>query len=1149
MSIVKTIRDGDIDRLRTMLESGVDPNAADDGELPLVIAIDGKQAAMFRLLLEFEADVEASDGQGLTPLITAVAAKQPKMLRALLDAGARNFDVVPSFPSMTALMWACENGQAEMVRMLLEAGADPQQENATGQSPIMMATEHPEIVTLLLKYGVDPNQPTSTGALALPVALSGRKNKSVRLLLNAGSDPNKPESQGQPPLLIAAKSQLAPPVRALLEAGAEPNVCFTETDSLDSSITKGATPLIYAARTGRRRIVQALLQAGADWSIADGYGKTAYDVAQDAGYAGIQQLIEEVAGPELKKRPPTKEQYSALLLQSAKRGDVTRVNVALQNGADPEVIDNGLNFGMTPLMHACQRGDDAIVAALISAGADVQRSEQEHVFVGQEYTALHYAAESGRTRCVQQLLEAGAETEVFDEGGYTPLMRAALEGHVESVESLLEAGANPLAVRQSEADLEEFENDEEDIDEEFNDSSSDEDNDWNDGWEEEFDEEEFGSTSALGIAAVEGHLAIVQMLLDATDERPPQVLLDAVRALQPEVVGLLLDHGYSAGTSDNSGAGPLHLLGRYSATICLPPTDTPAMDRNRRDWYEEAERRQLEIAQMLLEAGDSVAATDNQGRTPLMIAAAAPTNLTRKVEPSEGVEFYDDSESDSVPYLTWLLNAGAEPEAKDRDGNTALHYAFKRGFMGSDCPQSIDWLIKSPVDVNSLNAKGQTPLMLAAQSGDVKGIRQLIRGGANVNLADKRGRSALHYAMDAQFPEDALRELISSGADCAVADVRGLTPLDVARDRYLEEAAKLLEQSGMEESHQLERELSKAIDANDLTEARRLINEGADVAFEIDGENAFVRSVLSHSTELVEELVNRHGVDVTQPSSGFEMGKGSQALHYAAQLEDSRLLEKLLALGADPNATNAHGWTPTMVAAFARRRPNVALLVAEGGQLNELAEDFLELFSFAEKAASSEYCEAIARLTETLGEPIALPWAEGLVHWAIDVSGETEELLQENPKLGKIQAQWQATKQRREFLLTKFNPELQKQGLMLVGIQSGRGFSPSADFLGLFPTTNPFALIATMGTYGNDDALSSPELVSALRRLNQVEPFELTNLKNDALDIVFDSLVKSPEKIAKQLSAICSDIVDSYGSKKKLVEHLRSNREVHFWWD
>ncbi len=1144
MSLSRAIRSGDTEQVRRLLQAGADSNAIEEGELPLVIAIAEHQQEIFKMLLEFGADVQGVDDRGLTPLVAAVGAAEPEMLRELLDAGARNFDTAPGFPNLTALMWACQDRQLGSVKALLDAGADPRQENKTGKSPLILSTGDPDIVSLLLQHGVDPNSPTSSGSLAMHSALASRHGRSVRLLLQAGADPNKTDRDGCCPLLVAVRQGLAPPVRWLLEAGADPNVVFRDDDNFDVRVSKGATALIYATRLGRRRMVEVLLEAGADWSIQDDRGQSAYDAALDAGHADILRLLDAEAGTAVPKREITKEQYSAMLLQSAKRGDLHTVETALRNGADCEVADEGLDFGMTPLMHACRRGDQSIVAELLAAGAQVQTHEQYHVMAGQGFTALHHAAESGHAGCLQQLLAAGAETEVFDDEGCTPLMLAAREGHLAGIKALLKAGANPNAVGLPEDDLEDNLEDEDDFDEEL-----DEADDFDDDDEADLADDDFGSKSALGIAAVHGHTAVVEALLAATDRPPPAALLAATGALQSDIVRLLLDHGCPPDEVDESGSGALHLLGRFMATIRLSRTETTSMDRSKGEWFDEAERRQLAIAQMLLDAGATVAATDQRGRTPLMLAAAAQTVLTRETVPHDGVEFHDASESDPFPYLKWLLDAGADPVARDNRGNTALHHAFRRGFMSASSPKVIELLIQSGAEVDAETTRGQTPLLLAAANSDVEGISNLLRLGANPNHRDRQGRSALHCAVEAHWPEDALQVLLQAGSDPSIDDGRGQTPLDLARDQYDEQAVALLEKSGGSETHGKERELADAIDNNDLIAARRLIDDGASIQYEVHGENAFVRAVLEHSVELVDEMVRLHGADVAQTSSRFEQGEHSQALHYAARLDEPQLLEKLLYLGASPNAANVRGWTPTIVAAFARKQHNVNLLTAAGGTLNELADDFLELYSFAEKSKLPEYLAAAEQLSEKLGEPKPLPWAEGLVHWAIDSADEAEQIFRQNPKLSKQQSRWQAQQEKRESLLTQWQSVMRKLGMLLVGIQSGRGMSPSGDFLGLFPTTNPFALIATMGTYGNDDELSSPQLVQALRNLHQHEPFDLLNVKNDALDITFRSLVRSPEKIAGELIAICSDLIDSYGTTQRLAEHLRTSPKIHFWWD
>lgn len=97
--------------------------------------------------------------------------------------------------------------------------------------------------------------------------------------------------------------------------------------------------------------------------------------------------------------------------------------------------------------------------------------------------------------------------------------------------------------------------------------------------------------------------------------------------------------------------------------------------------------------------------------------------------------------------LTWssfLLGKGANPNAKDMQGNSALHIAALLGF-----PEGAELLLGQKAQVNLPNNSGETPLIIAVQQRNVPMVRLLLNNGADPKQADRiAGKSALDYATD-----------------------------------------------------------------------------------------------------------------------------------------------------------------------------------------------------------------------------------------------------------------------------------------------------------------------------------------------------------------------------------------------------------------
>uniref|UniRef100_A0A8C4I0B0 BTB (POZ) domain containing 11b n=1 Tax=Dicentrarchus labrax TaxID=13489 RepID=A0A8C4I0B0_DICLA len=120
----------------------------------------------------------------------------------------------------------------------------------------------------------------------------------------------------------------------------------------------------------------------------------------------------------------------------------------------PDGINSMSEQGMTPLMYACVRGDEAMVQMLLDAGADINSevSADEHPSVFPETrqaTPLTFAVLHGHVPVVQLLLDAKANVEGSLQDGMenytdTPLQLAAAAGNFELVSLLLERGADPM---------------------------------------------------------------------------------------------------------------------------------------------------------------------------------------------------------------------------------------------------------------------------------------------------------------------------------------------------------------------------------------------------------------------------------------------------------------------------------------------------------------------------------------------------------------------------------------------------------------------------------------------------------------------------------------------------------------------------------
>jgi ankyrin repeat protein len=159
----------------------------------------------------------------------------------------------------TPLHSAASAGQAQIIRLLTDAGADVNTFNNEGRSPLVLATDngHLDSVIALSEGNADVNASDPRGWSPLTTATMANRIEPLRLLLALGANPSNPDAGGWTALIFAT----APPDRdrkvidALLEADADPNV---------GHVSSGLSPLEAATRSSDTYAVEQLIAYGAD---------------------------------------------------------------------------------------------------------------------------------------------------------------------------------------------------------------------------------------------------------------------------------------------------------------------------------------------------------------------------------------------------------------------------------------------------------------------------------------------------------------------------------------------------------------------------------------------------------------------------------------------------------------------------------------------------------------------------------------------------------------------------------------------------------------------------------------------------------------------------------------------------------------------
>lgn len=147
--------------------------------------------------------------------------------------------------------------------------------------------------------------------------------------------------------------------------------------------------------------------------------------------------------------------------------------------------------------------------------------------------------------------------------------------------------------------------------------------------------------------------------------------------------------------------------------------------------------------------------------------------------------------------LKSLLKQRANPNiARQSDGNAPLHIITgldgEQALPAGESLLFINALIQSGANVNLANKEGKTPLMLTCVPTE---IDALVKAGAQVNLQDRNGQTALMAAAQ-QNRTEAVMKLLQCGASLNVQDKQGKTALMLAAEAGNTETVELLMKSG-----------------------------------------------------------------------------------------------------------------------------------------------------------------------------------------------------------------------------------------------------------------------------------------------------------------------------------------------------------------
>ena len=570
--------------------------------------------------------------------------------------------------------------------------------------------------------------------------------------------------------------------------------------------------------------------------------------------------------------------YTPLCIAAA-FGNLDIMSCLLENGDD---INAAIRTGLTPLMLAVQKYHSNAVNYLLEQGADVNLQDMAG------YTALHTAAACGNYNALRSLIYYGADVNARNRYNRTPLMLACQVVNKEAIDNFKkEHDLQQRYVRRSlchficsncnSFDAVTF----------LIDQGADVNLQDNNGhsalhhavagcfcgkfslkWlicNEAYVYSDDYFPYNLETSCQDDNVNVVDCLLqneanivDLQDEDGETALFFAVRSKWTSfgILSSLVTKGANLNTSRNDKGTPLieasskndekqvNWLIEHGADVNLQDEDGDTALH-----FACRSHASLEILSCLIENGASINACTNCKVTPLMMAVE---NCRKDV-------------------VSFLIEHEANVDLQDEDGDTALHFACR----SHASLEILSCLIENGASINACTNCKVTPLMMAVENCHKDVVSYLIEHGANVDLQDEDGDTALHYVAYQESRVDKTETFLTlstAGASCLCKNSKGLTSLLVASGQGLTEVVESLIQ-------QPEMTKEQRIDALELLGASLALEDGVAV------EEGFVfikRGMIERFADPSNPLLKCQ----MEPVEAYQNRKESQTLEELVQVED-----------------------------------------------------------------------------------------------------------------------------------------------------------------------------------------------------------------------------------------------------------------------
>lgn len=784
------IKTGRSDMMDIILPYGPDLDARTiyTGETTLhyAAARPGSLAAVVALLKR-GAKYDALNAKGCSPAEVALQSQNLHAAVAIISAARGRRNKLAKEKEM--LLKHVEKAQNrfsmgnELIADIFEAGCDPD------STVLVEAIKRDDagLVEMFLEKGADANRATATGIRPIFAALNCSGAQTVHALVRHRADVTLRDSEGLTVLQAAFDSPLAHDkaaisgvIEALLAAGADP--CLKYSD--------GTTLLHHAVRPGLSlaRVAQLLLQDGFDANEQDYLGNTALHAATHSrsctevllkhgadanlvNHKGLTPLLLATTSP--KEEPDLELLIKRSDIRKIDRGGKTALHLAAKNGlektvkfllqahAETTAVDSKKR---TPLLLSVLNHRWAIVPLLaIQPGINSWDEDGK--------TALHHIAMSTPkapvtwqdiAAAVAPFCEKGVSRSMRDRSGATPLIQA--------VKTLPEEGLPVIEALLAQRGLER---------------------------NNCVGHEDHKQKSALYYAATSGKPSFVSALLkrgapfSLKEWKTSKGPIRPDNAINKKILETFAEHEWlrratmlqrQSGVGLDSHVLPKVLPIRDLDALLLMGLDPNALPKSKFTnpilWVILNQtllppplppQYLYDILKLLLSFGADPNATttrttkrSSQGRSSPQPLSLRPLTFLLEQYPSVDIDL-----------ITLFLDNGTDLSTPSPfyDGRYSLHSAVQANRL-----DSVDEFLTRRAEADCKDAKGRTPLFIAAEKSFWEIAELLLRCGAKADVSDKEGSTPLHSAV-VGGSQRIVASLLRAGAKAGVKNAKGATPL------------------------------------------------------------------------------------------------------------------------------------------------------------------------------------------------------------------------------------------------------------------------------------------------------------------------------------------------------------------------------------